>query len=341
MRVAFFFSFFFFLYPLPPFSFVPSGIFIHLKTNSLWTSSAPSISLSLPFCGHVADTHQLYLSLQVPSAQQQHTHTHTHTRATPSRLSRQTTATHPSNHIMKMPTVAAVSPWAASSAQSQVSTEDSAALSCFSSSVSCASVCDDLSSVSADAEACPCRHNRWKRVRKMKDGLRVLLRCLTCAKSWATRTELHEKCGAFYRGECTLGGDCPHPHIYSRSAVKELNGTAVPPPKPLPQPQVQPRPQEEENADASVSAKATAKAAAAAARASAESAPASSRLPLYAKLRPVACVDTSSAAASPIASPSHVQHSPMYRHNPYSVDSSLQTVVGVMHGGLFSNSYDQ
>eukprot|EP00659_Diplonema_papillatum_P017009 gene17009-26098_t len=60
----------------------------------------------------------------------------------------------------------------------------------------------------------PCEHNQWKKQTKKRGKL--VLRCNVCNSAWKTRPELHQKCANFHAGKCTLGGDCPHPHIYAR-----------------------------------------------------------------------------------------------------------------------------
>ena len=45
--------------------------------------------------------------------------------------------------------------------------------------------------------------------------------------------DMHTKCQAFYHGTCSLGGDCPHPHIFAKGTehvAEEMQaGTAVQP----------------------------------------------------------------------------------------------------------------
>ncbi|KAJ9463938.1 hypothetical protein DIPPA_30439 [Diplonema papillatum] len=60
----------------------------------------------------------------------------------------------------------------------------------------------------------PCAHNKWKKQTKKRGKL--VLRCEVCQAVWKTRPEMHQKCPLFVRAECTLGDDCPHPHIYAR-----------------------------------------------------------------------------------------------------------------------------
>ena len=62
----------------------------------------------------------------------------------------------------------------------------------------------------------PCVHNAWQRVRKLRKSGGVLLRCFECGAKWATEITMHHKCPDFYRGKCTVGNECPHPHIYAR-----------------------------------------------------------------------------------------------------------------------------
>eukprot|EP01060_Flectonema_neradi_P000293 TRINITY_DN1019_c7_g1_i2.p1 TRINITY_DN1019_c7_g1~~TRINITY_DN1019_c7_g1_i2.p1 ORF type:complete len:242 (+),score=62.07 TRINITY_DN1019_c7_g1_i2:129-854(+) len=64
----------------------------------------------------------------------------------------------------------------------------------------------------------PCNHNKWTKLAK-KRGKLVLV-CLVCDTMWKTFPELHEKCSSFHAGHCERGENCPHPHVYARSARK-------------------------------------------------------------------------------------------------------------------------
>ena len=64
----------------------------------------------------------------------------------------------------------------------------------------------------------PCSHNMWEKVRKVSKA-KVCLRCKACGTFWYTKLELHIKCSLFYKGKCTKGGDCEHPHIMTRGST--------------------------------------------------------------------------------------------------------------------------
>eukprot|EP01059_Diplonema_ambulator_P027902 TRINITY_DN46592_c0_g1_i1.p1 TRINITY_DN46592_c0_g1~~TRINITY_DN46592_c0_g1_i1.p1 ORF type:complete len:233 (+),score=56.15 TRINITY_DN46592_c0_g1_i1:52-699(+) len=64
----------------------------------------------------------------------------------------------------------------------------------------------------------PCRDNQWERASKKKNS--ITLRCRVCHVYWKTRLEFFSKCTAFYAGHCSLGRNCPHPHIFSKACEK-------------------------------------------------------------------------------------------------------------------------
>eukprot|EP01059_Diplonema_ambulator_P007125 TRINITY_DN16653_c0_g1_i1.p1 TRINITY_DN16653_c0_g1~~TRINITY_DN16653_c0_g1_i1.p1 ORF type:complete len:211 (+),score=15.75 TRINITY_DN16653_c0_g1_i1:67-633(+) len=67
----------------------------------------------------------------------------------------------------------------------------------------------------------PCKCNQWERASRKRHS--ITLKCRNCNVMWKTKLEYFKKCSDFYAGTCTLGGDCPHPHIHSASCERHLS----------------------------------------------------------------------------------------------------------------------
>ena len=67
----------------------------------------------------------------------------------------------------------------------------------------------------------PCKHNEWMCSDRRK--FFVTLKCIACNQKWKTQLKKFNKCPDFHADErfCPKGNDCPHPHVYARSRLKE------------------------------------------------------------------------------------------------------------------------
>eukprot|EP00756_Hemistasia_phaeocysticola_P040375 Hpha_TRINITY_DN16859_c2_g6::TRINITY_DN16859_c2_g6_i1::g.152577::m.152577 len=79
----------------------------------------------------------------------------------------------------------------------------------------------------ATRKARPCLHNQWLKYGK-KQG-KIVLRCTeaSCKRQWKIKPGVQLKCDDFYKGGCTRGVDCSHPHIYARQGYLRTVTTPI------------------------------------------------------------------------------------------------------------------